>query len=234
MIYDIILVAIFILFIVIGVRKGAAGALAGILTAFVSYTGATFLGRLISKSIYQLIMKPTIHDTVNTEVAKFSNSTLQDALDKIDLGSFNIFGIEDTMKGIVTDNMAEPIDSISANAAETAETVLEPIVVNILSFFITIILFLIFYLILRKLVVPLLLKVFDLPLIRQVNGVLGGVIGAIEALLLVCMIAYLLHLIVPQTSSNIAWLTEEEIYKSFIFKHLYDGNIFSLFASWLT
>ncbi len=234
MIYDIILFVLVGLFVFVGIRRGAAKSLAGILTAFVSYTAATFLGKLISVKIYELVLRPTIHDTVVTEVAKFSNSSMQDTLDKIDFGSFNLFGIEEALKGFVTDKMQQPIENISVNAGATAETVLEPIVIGILSFFITIFLFFLFYILLRKFVMPLLLNVFKIPVIKQVNAILGGVIGAVEALLLVCMIAYLLHLIIPQVSSNVYLLQESTIYESFIFKHLYDGNIFSMFASWLT
>ena len=81
---------------------------------------------------------------------------------------------------------------------------------------------------------PLLLKVFRLPVIRQIDMVLGGVLGAAEAFLLICMLAYLLKLVIPQITTDLPLLQEETIYKSFIFKHLYDGNIFSTFASWLS
>ena len=234
MIYDIILVLIFGLFIFIGIRRGAAQSLAGLLAAFVSYTGATFLGKLLSVNIYNLVLRPTIHDTVVTTVSDFSHDTLNDALGKIDFSAIDIFGLQDTLKGAVSNRLEEPIENISANAGQTAETVVEPIVIGIMSFFITIFLFFLFYVLLKKFVVPLLLKVFKIPVIKQINAILGAVIGIIDAFLIVSMLAYLLKLVIPQISTDISMLQESTIYNSFIFKHFYDGNIFSLFASWIT
>lgn len=233
MIYDIILAAIFILFLIWGVHRGAARSLSGLGITFVSYTAATFIGKWISVTFFKNILKPTIHDTVVSSVSDFSHNTLNDALGKFDLGSLDIFGIQDSLKGLVADRMETPIDEISANAGATAEAVVEPIIIGIMSFFVTIFAFILIYVLLSKFLLPLILKVFHLPIIKQVDSVLGGVVGVIEALIVVCMLAYLLKLLIPQIHSNIWLLQEETINKSFIFKKLYDGNIFSMFASWL-
>ena len=233
MIYDIILAAIFILFLLWGIRSGAAKSLVGLGIAFLSYTGGTFLGKLISTAIYRDVIKPTVHDTVVTTVNDFSHQTLSDAMSKLDFSSIDFLGIQDTVKGIITDRLNGPIEEISANAGETAVSVSEPIVIGVMSFFITIFCFFVIYVLLSWFVKPLILKVFQLPVIRQVDMLLGGVLGLVEALLLVCMLAYLLKLVIPQITTDIWLLKEETIYKSFIFKLFYDGNIFTTFASWL-
>lgn len=243
MIYDIILLAIFGLFIYFGIRKGAAKSLANLLLTFVSYVGATFLGKMISVRFYELVLRPTIHDTVVNTVYDFSNDSLNSALDKLDLSglNFNVWGqdinLGDSAEGLIRsgvhDKLSGTIDGISDNAGQTAVTVVEPIVIGIMAFFLTIFLFFVIWILLRKFVMPLLLKVFKLPIIKQVNMILGGVIGAVEAFLLVSMLAYLLRLIVPQVTTETYLLRESTIYNSFIFKYLYDGNIFSTFASWL-
>lgn len=234
MIYDIIVIAVFILLIVIGIRRGAAKSLSGLLLTFVSYTGATFLGKLISVNIYKYVIQPTVHDTVVNTVSDFSHQTLDDALAKIDIGSFDILDLQDSIKNLVNDKMNAPIENISANAGQTAEAVVEPIVISVMSFFITIFLFFLLYMLLRKLVLPLLLKIFRLPVIRQVDAILGGIIGVVDAFLLISMLAYLLKIVIPQISTEVPMLQESTIYKSFIFKLFYDGSIFSTFASWLT
>lgn len=235
MVYDIIIALILILCVVIGVRRGAARSLCGLLMSFLAYTAATFLGKWISNLIYQNILRSTIHDTVVNTVSDFSHQTLDDALTKIDLSGIDIFnlGLNDSVKGLVNDKLTQPIENISANAGQTAETVVEPIVIGIMSFFFTILLFIILYVLLRKLVMPLILGLFKLPIIRQLNMILGGVIGVAEAFLIVSMLAYLLKLVIPQISTNVSMLQESTIYNSFIFKLFYDGNIFSTFASWL-
>ncbi|MBQ9514714.1 MAG: CvpA family protein, partial [Ruminococcus sp.] len=64
MVYDIILVLILILCVVLGVKRGAARSLSGLISSFLAYTGATFLGKWISGLIYQNILRSTIHDIV--------------------------------------------------------------------------------------------------------------------------------------------------------------------------
>lgn len=243
MIYDIILVVILGLFVFFGVRRGAAKSIVSLLLSFVAYVGATFLGKLVSVKIYQLILKPTIHDNVVKTVSDFSNNTLNDGLSKLDLSGLNFSafghdfnlgdGAESVIRSGVKEKMTGTIDSISSNAGQTAIDVVEPIVIGIMSFCFTIILFFIFYFLLRKLVMPLLLQVFKIPVIKQLNMALGGVLGAVEAFLVVSMLAYLLSLIIPQITTDVYLLKESTIYNSFIFKHLYNGNIFSTFASWL-
>ena len=235
MVYDIILALILILCVVIGVKRGAARSLSGLISSFLAYTGATFLGKWISGLIYQNILRSTIHDMVVNTVSDFSHQTLDNALNKIDLSGIDIFdlGLNDTVRGLVNDKLNQPIENISSNAGQTAEKVVEPIIIGIMSFSITIILFFILLFLLRRFVMPLILGVFRLPVIRQLDMVLGAVFGVVEAVLIASMLAYLLKLIIPQISTNVSLLQESTIYNSFIFKHLYDGNIFSTFASWL-
>lgn len=235
MVYDIILLVIFGLFIFIGVRKGLARTLAGLLMSFVAYTGATFIGKWLSVLIFQNILRPNIYHLVVDNVSTFSNDQLNGAINNLDLNSYDVLGLglEDGFKSWVGNQMSGPIENVATNAGETAESVLEPIIIGILSFFLTLIFFFILYILLNKLVTPLLLKVFKVPVIKQVNAVLGGVAGAVEAFLLVSMLAYLLKLLLPQITTDFYLLQESTINSSFVFKHFYEGNLFSVFASWL-
>ena len=80
---------------------------------------------------------------------------------------------------------------------------------------------------LKLLVVRPVLKLFELPGIRGVNRFFGGVIGFVDAFLLVSLLAYLLRLLMPAVSSQNGILNESTIYNSFIFYHFYSGNIFT-------
>lgn len=235
MVYDIILLVVFGLFIFIGVKRGLARTLAGLLMSFVAYTGATFIGKWLSTLLFQNIIKPNIYHLVVDKVSEFSTEKLNSAINNLDLNSYDFLGLglEDGVKSWVGNQMTDPIENVATNAGETAEAALEPIIIGILSFFLTLIFFFIFYLILSKLVTPLLLKVFKFPVIKQVNAVLGGVVGALEAFLLVSMLAYLLKLLLPQITTDFYLLQESTINSSIVFKHFYDSNLFTLFASWL-
>ncbi len=56
MIYDVILVGIFLLLIIINAHRGAAKALAGLVCSMISYLAATALGKIVSTLIYDSIV----------------------------------------------------------------------------------------------------------------------------------------------------------------------------------
>ena len=92
-------------------------------------------------------------------------------------------------------------------------------------------LFLILSLLLRLILLKPFLSLFEAPGISAVNTFFGGVIGFVDAFLIVSLLAYLLKLLMPLISSEAGILNESTIYNSFIFYHFYSGNIFSALVS---
>ena len=86
-------------------------------------------------------------------------------------------------------------------------------------------------LLLRLVLVKPLIALFRFPVLNTLNRVAGGVIGFIDAVLVVSMAAYLIKLILVNIGSNSTWFNEETINKSFIFSHFYSGNIFTWIGS---
>lgn len=231
MIYDLILIIIFIVLIAINVHRGAAKALAGILTAIVSYAAATALGRLLAGFIYDAIIRPSLESAVSNAVTDISTQTAGNIANTLPgwlTGLLHLSGEN------ITDALADPIAGAGETISQAVNAAVQPIAVNLLTFFITILLFLLFLFILRKLIVKPLLRVFDFPVIRTVNRFLGGVIGFADAFLLVSMCAYLIRLLLNNSDGYISdWLNESTIYNSFIFYHFYSGNIFTAISSLL-
>ena len=230
MIYDIILVLIFAFFVIWGIRRGIAATLVSLGLNFVSYFISASLGKWISGIIYTSIIQPTINQSIEASIYNFSNNAFDDALNTLPdwlTGVLNISGAD------ITELFQGPIDGIKDTAVQSVEEIVRPIVIGILSFFITILLFFFIVFLLRKLLMKPILSIFKLPVLKQINSIFGGVAGAVEAFLLVSMIAYLLSLLVPYISTDVAILKESTINSSFIFKYFYSGNIFSMLTSWI-
>ena len=85
--------------------------------------------------------------------------------------------------------------------------------------------------ILQRIMVRPLVRLFRFPVLNVINRVGGAVIGLIDAVLLVCMLAYLTKLIIVNVGSNSSWFNESTINNSFIFYHFYSGNIFTWIGS---
>ena len=228
MIYDVILILIVIILVVVNAWRGAAKALAGIATSILAYLGATALGAFLSEVIYNWLLKPAIAKAVTNAVTNVSNDAAGSAVDVLPdwLTKMLKLSGED-----LTKLFSDPLHSVGDSVTNAVETAVKPIAVGILCFFITIILFLLFSLIIRKLLLKPLLSVFEFPVIRTVNRFFGALIGLVEAFLVISLLAYLLRLILPYVGSYTGFFSESTIYNSFIFYHFYNGNIFSAIIS---
>ncbi len=231
MIYDIILVAIFLIMIVIYVYRGAMRSLMGIISEIIAYAMAIALGKLLAVQAYKAIFLPAIDKAVNEAIANLGTdaaSQLTDNLPSWMAGILNLSGAD------LNNLLQQGLSGAGDMATSAVSSAVEPIAVGLLTFFITIILFLLLSIFLRIVIVnPLLRLVRGASLVRKVDGLLGGILGFVAAFLLVSMLAYLLKLLLPNISSQSGWLNESTIYNSFIFYHFYSGNIFTAISSWI-
>ena len=224
MIYDVILVGIFLLLIIINAHRGAAKALSGLVCSMISYLAATALGKIVSTLIYDSIVRPAVDKAVVDALNNTASNTLESVTDSIPAWIAGILKLNSIdLSSIVNQN-----SSVVTKAVNDA---LRPAAVSLISFLVTILFFFIMYFLLRVVVMNPVLKLFELPVIRGVNRFFGAVIGFIDAFLLVSLLAYLLRLLMPAINSQGGILNESTIYNSFIFYHFYSGNIFTAITS---
>ena len=231
MIFDVFVVLIFVVMIVLNVFRGAARSLARLIASFVSYLAATAIGQWLSNMTYDSIVKPAIEKAVGNAVSGVSTDAADNIIDS--LPSW-LKGLVDLKAEDFTNAFSEPISNASGTITDAVNSAVKPVACGILTFFITVLLFLFFMLILQKLLVKPLEAVFRFPVLNVLNRLGGGVIGFISALLLVSMAAYLIKLILVNVGSNSSWFNESTINNSFIFYHFYSGNIFSWISSLIT
>ena len=231
MIFDIILVVIFIVLIVINIHRGAAKSLAGILATVLSYIGATALGKMLAAATYSGLVRPALDKAVSDAVSNVSADAAGSVLESLPKW---LTGLMDISSDDFTNILSGPIANVNQTVTKAVDAAVQPVAEGLLTFFITIILFFVFMILLRFILVKPLVRLFRFPGLRAINRVLGAVIGVIDALLLVCMLAYLMKLILQNIGSNSTWFNESTIYNSFIFYHFYSGNIFTWISSLVT
>ena len=230
MIYDIILVLIFLVLIIVNVYRGAARSLAGIIVSIISYLAATSLGKILSSLIYDKMLRGAVDNAVTKALSNLGT----DAVAKFNenapswiTGILKSSGID--LSSIISNN----VNATSGNVSNALNQAIRPMAVNMLAFILTIVLFILICLLLRFIIVKPLLRVFRLPIINGLNRLLGGVIGFVDAFLIVSLLGYLLKLLLPTFESNSGIFNESTIYNSFIFYHFYSGNIFTAILSWI-
>ena len=228
MIFDIILIAIFIILIIVNVWRGFAKALASVISAVAAYFGAAALGGVIAAYIYDALLEPVVTKAVNDA---FSNLSAQTADGVVSALPSWLTGLLNISADDFSKLLEQPLFNASGTIAGSVNNAVRPIAIGILTSILTVILFLILIFILRKLLTKPMVALFRFPVLSFFNRFLGGVIGFVDAFLLVSLLAYLTKLIIVNVNPQSAWLNESTIYNSFIFYHFYSGNIFSWIVS---
>lgn len=218
MVADIIIVAVIVLFTIIGVRRGIARTILGIVGLFVTYAVAGGLSKWLSPLIYNSFLKQTVTENVNNYLSSYGFDYLLDnsisALPEWIRWLVSLFG---GSAENVTQYVSQTVSSAQTNAAQAITQTLESLAVSALQIVLMIVLFIIVYIIVRKLI-KLVSKVFKAPVLRQVNGFFGGVLGAVNGLLIVWIAVNVFCFIAQMTGNDI------------ISNELIDGTLFRLFS----
>lgn len=218
MVADIIIVAVIVLFTIIGVRRGIARTILGIVGLFVTYAVALGLSKWLSPLIYNTFLEQTVTENVNNYLSSYGLDYLLDnsisALPEWIRWLVSLFGGSSEN---VVQYVSQTVSSAQSNAAQTIMQTLESLAVSALQIVLMILLFIIVYIIVRKLI-KLALKVFKVPVLRQVNGFFGGVLGAVNGVLVAWIVVNLFCVIAQMTTNDI------------ISNEMTDGTLFRLFS----
>ncbi len=234
MIYDIILIVIFLISIILGCRRGAAKTLINIVFAFLSYTAAIFLSDYLSNLIYNNYIKEKVVSSASSFVSQLGiSSASQNISDAVSNLPITIKAAFAFTNNDLSQTVLDAVKEAPQKALQSVESAIAPIVTAFLSFLLSILLFIIISFLLRFLIMRPLLKIFKLPILKQVNIALGGILGAGEAVLIVSFLAYLIKILIPYIGEKSFVLSESTIYNSYIFYYFYSGNIFSEITSFI-
>lgn len=218
MLADIIIVAVIVLFTIIGVRRGIARTILGIVGLFVTYAVAGGLSKWLSPLIYNSFLEQTVTENVNNYMSSYGFDYLIDnsisALPEWIRWLVSLFGGSSEN---VVQYVSQSVSSAQTNVTQAVTQTLESLAVSALQIVLMIVLFIIVYIIVRKLI-RLVSKVFKAPVLRQVNGFFGGVLGAVNGLLIAWIAVNVFGLIAQMTGNDI------------ISNELIDGTLFRLFS----
>lgn len=213
MIADIVIISIIVFFIVVGVIRGFAKALLNIAGIILSVVVACFVSQGLSQWVFDSFIRNEVLDSINSiNLESGMNSVVSDIFSVLPewIGSvvefFNgLFGLENKETlNLFTDVL--PDDTMTP--AVLTDSIIAPVITGILSFFIGIILFIVALIIVKQ-IIDLIDKIFELPVLKQINGFLGGVFGAIEGLIIVSIAINLFCFIVNMTEPSV--LTDNSV-----------------------
>lgn len=190
------MVAVFVLCIFVGVKNGLIRSVIGLVVVAVSAALAVWLSESVANGIYNLFIKESLETAVAAQLpdmssAKLTSQNVQQviaSLPAVIVKAAQSMGVDIA----AISEKAGSIDLSAANiAAEICDSVAKPIAVAVLRVLSFAVVFFVCDLVLQ-LAARAVCKLFELPVIRSVNRVLGGVFGALKGLFVVVFACLLL------------------------------------------
>lgn len=208
LILDIILIAIFVVFVLVAAKKGFVKTLLELVAVIAALVLSYQLSPVVAQGAYDSIVKESMITAIEEQIdenfdtataAKKAEVTL-DALPDFMVSLASSAGVEiDEIKSKIS---SEKFSSENL-ATELVEKVAEPIVVGALTivFFMILAIVLLFVL---KFVAHLISKLFDIPLIGTANKVLGGLLGACKGVVVLVFLCTVLDFIFSSGDGELA------------------------------
>ena len=188
MVADIIIIAVFALLFFIDFKRGIAITIlnvAGVaLTGFLAYHISNFLASWVYTAFVQQTLTTNLQQMIDTQGI---NSAIANSFSALPngvmgmLGFFlSIFGLDSS---VYTNDFQVP-NSAAAAVSTSVENLIQPVITGMFRLVIGVVRSIIIFIII-KILVKKLARVFKIPVVKQINKLLGGVLGLAEAAILV-------------------------------------------------
>lgn len=198
-ILDVILLAVLAAFIFTAAKKGFMSTLLELLAVIVALVLAYQLSPVVAQATYDGIVEKKIIEEVQTKIDETVDISATAQQTKVIVEAIPEFMVKYAASvGVDTDEIKSKISEekiTSENlATDLTRRIAQPIVVGALSivFFFILSTALLFAL---RWLAQLLTKLFKIPLVKNVNQILGGVLGACKGIMVIIFISTMLELI---------------------------------------
>ena len=188
MVADIIIIAVFALLFFIDFKRGIAITIlnvAGVaLTGFLAYHISNFLASWVYTAFVQQTLTTNLQQMIDTQGINSAIANSFSALPNWVMGMLgfflSIFGLDSS----VYTNDFQVSNSAAAAVSTSVENLIQPVITGMCRLVIGVVISIIIFIII-KILVKKLARVFKIPVVKQINKLLGGVLGLAEAAILV-------------------------------------------------
>lgn len=188
MVADIIIIAVFALLFFIDFKRGIAITIlnvAGVaLTGFLAYHISNFLASWVYTAFVQQTLTTNLQQMIDTQGINSAIANSFSALPNWVMGMLgfflSIFGLDSS---VYTNDFQVP-NSAATAVSTSVENLIQPVITGMFRLVIGVVISIIIFIII-KILVKKLARVFKIPVVKQINELLGGVLGLAEAAILV-------------------------------------------------
>ncbi len=195
-IIDIVLIAMFSLIVVFAVKKGFAKIALNLVTTVLSYIAAYVLGRPTAEFLYDKVIRTMIENSLEKNIEKSpAGDVITQTKGLIESLPQGLMKLADKI-GFNTSAALESVDSANISAkgisAAITDSVLKPMVIVLLTVICSIVIFIVASIIFG-IIAKLINKVFKMPVVKNVNRFLGGVVGIVQGIILLFVVCSLFY-----------------------------------------
>lgn len=220
---DISILVLLIIFVVSSYKAGIVRSLLRLIGSIVAIVLSAYMASIIAQFVYDQFIRSSILDQVRIFINEYVTNDISskpvnslNGMSEFILRSLMFYGYDEyTIKEIINDT--------TLNAANEITNMISPMIINSIRTVVMIILFILFNTIIRFLIRSL-GAVCRLPIIKQVDSILGAILGAINFLIIVMIIMLLIRIFVPMMKDEPKIFSSITIDSTYIFKHLYYNN----------
>ncbi len=228
LILDLILILFFLFYVFRGYKKGLISSLFGLFGTIITLILSNILSTSIAAYLYDNFIRESIINSVVKELETGSNgfiSSLQDTLNNLPVFLQNsLFN-----SGVKVNDLNQALRMDIYVAAKSVSDLLRPVVVGILQLVVFVALFFIF-----KILFSFLSRTFDklnrLPIMGNVNKMLGAGFAFLQAIVLIYILCTVIKLVSSFNSDIDMYIfNQANINSSLLFKCIYNFNPLNLF-----
>ena len=228
LVFDLIIVAIVLFFLIISIRKGAVRSLIEFIGALVSILLAVILSVYLSDLLFNLLLREPllrmIEETLQSVSGQESVQQIAAVFDKLPGFISNSVNV-DALSPQISDALSKSTQQAAGLVVDLAAA---PVIKMLMRVVLTVLLYIIFRLLVR-LIAFAGDRIARLPVLSQLNGLFGAILGIVKGALVVLILTAVIRAVIPMVESP-KILTEQNIQNSHVFRYLYEHNpIFSLF-----
>lgn len=221
-------ILIFILAIIIGCHRGFMKSVVQLVGCILAVLLANMLSPLVAGGLFDSFASEQLQTTLSSNMATVEPEAVTGGIGKVldKLPQPVVHALEAYGLGTPEDMLQKVQDSLTGGKDAVAEAVvvgvIRPVAVSLLRALCFAILFILF-MIAVFIIARIIGRVFRLPLLKQMDGLLGAVIGAAEGILLIFVAVTVVQLIAASSSPD-KWISPQDIKSSMIVSRVAENN----------
>lgn len=223
-IIDLLVVAVVLLYIFLGTKRGFARGFIEVVGFFAALYLAFFISTPVANFTYDHLIGPSIEHKTEATMEKLNYPTITadviwQSLPKFVTNSAENKGIQrDKINAELTEKVNQYQNDRNKTVAATVETVVKPVILPLIKTIIAGVLFIVL-IILVKILARLVGTVAKLPVIHKIDGFLGGISGLFKGLLIAVILCIIISTVVEYSKNGLLIFTKENVQNTVIFKY---------------